>query len=88
MKTILYTLAILSISLVTLAGPSDKNYKPWKHKKNFSEVAASKEVEKKNGPQAKNEKAWEKNEETISLETGNRMNLKGPQAKNYKPWRK
>ena len=87
MKTTLYTFAILTISFVSFAGPADKNYKPWKHQKNFSEVVAT-EVSDINGPQAKNQKAWETNNAQVAIETGNRVDLKGPQAKNYKSFRK
>ena len=87
MKNSIYILALISISIISYAGPKDKNYKPWKDHKETSTLVTSAQPSELNGPHAKNQKKWEQAETAKVKIVGNeRSSLKGPQAKNHKPW--
>ena len=98
MKNLALVLAFLFVSLGAFAqkrsdlkGPEYKNYKPWKHKSEPTQVYTSNRKSDLKGPEYKNYKP-SNNDSEIRLTAvsygSERSQLTGPKYKNYKHFKK
>lgn len=73
-----------------LKGPKAKNYKVWKSEKTPKTVYISVDKTKITGPEAKNRRPGdfenERSKRVVVSRDMKRSKLKGPTAKNHKPW--